>query len=371
MRASTLAILLALPALAACGEQGPSEEMRTNEGTANAPGTTIPDQAPEGRYETVDREGEETIIALPPGGEGEDDGYDARASQDEEGMVRDGVAYSPDILSDEDRDRLDPGQASLEQIAQGDWRSEDDRARDQYRNPVETLEFFGLRPDMTVVEVWPGGGWYTEVIAPYLAQGGGTYYAAGFDPETDSQYQRDSIAAFEREFASDPDTYGDVNMTVLSPQEAEVAPAGSADMVLTFRNVHNFVMNGFAENAFEGFYEALKPGGVLGVVDHRLPEDADDEMERSSGYVKRSTVMALAEEAGFEFVREAEINANPQDTADHPFGVWTLPPTSRTQGSDGQMPEGFDAERYAEIGESDRFTLMFRKPLAADGALME
>ena len=156
--------------------------------------------------------------------------------------------------------------------------------------------------------------------------------------------------------------YGDVQLTVFSREAETVAPDGSADMVLTFRNVHNWKMSGYAEESFEKFHAALKPGGTLGVVEHRLQEDADVSLERTSGYLKESTVIALAEAAGFELLEKSEINANPDDTADHPFGVWTLPPTSRTADRNGNAPDGFDAARYLAIGESDRMTLKFVKP---------
>lgn len=331
MRSSTLALLAALPLLAACGEEGASEEMRTVSGEANAPSEEIPEEVAEGRYERV------------------------------------GVAEERGTPGDD----MAGGALTLEQaVADADW-TEEQRARVQYRHPVETLEFFDLEPDMTVAEIWPGGGWYTEVIAPYLAQGGGDYYAVLFDPETGGERVRQAIARFRTEYAENPETYGDVMITALGPETEEIMPAGSADMVLTFRNAHNFVMNGFGESAFDQFYAALKPGGILGVVDHRLPEEADDAMEERSGYLKPSTVIELAEAAGFELVAQSEVNANPQDTADHPFGVWTLPPTSATQNRDGSVPEGFDPEAYKAIGESDRFTMKFVKPLGADGALME
>ncbi|MBB4657586.1 class I SAM-dependent methyltransferase [Parvularcula dongshanensis] len=349
----TLALLALVPLLGACGEPGASQEMQEGDGQANAPGTEAPDQPTERGDMAPDESGTVYTPGINP-----------------EGSPNPNAPIGTDPQPQPDEPEGD-GEMDIEAILEGDWRTDEERARDQYRHPAETLAFFGLEPDMTVVEVWPGGGWYTKVIAPYLAEGGGTYYAAGFDPEADSQYMKDGLQRFRETFVEDEDTYGDVNMSVLAADKIDVAPAGSADMVLTFRNVHNWVMNGFAEDAFAGFYEALKPGGVLGVVDHRLPEDADDAMERSSGYVKVSTVRDLAESAGFEYLGSSEANANPQDDADHPFGVWTLPPTSRTSGSDGAAPADFDPEEYAAIGESDRFTLKFQKPLAADGALME
>ncbi|WOI52311.1 hypothetical protein [Parvularcula sp. LCG005] len=252
----------------------------------------------------------------------------------------------------------------------GDARRGDAAARDMYRHPVETLEFFGIEPDMTVVEAWPGGGWYSDILAPYLAAGGGTLYAAHFDPATAAGYQSRALENFRTKYLENPEEYGDVRMTVLGGSEP-IAPAGSADMVLTFRNVHNWVMGGTAETIFAQFYDALEPGGVLGVVDHRLPEEASAEMEKSSGYVKESTVKALAEAAGFEFVEASEVNANAADTADHPYGVWTLPPSNRRPRDGEEAPEGFDPATFEAIGESDRMTLKFRKPIMADGALLE
>lgn len=368
-----LTLLLAASALglAACGERGASDEMRTAEGTANAPGTEVPEMA-EPTYE--EPEGQDgSALALPRGGDGTAGDYDARADDDMadgpggDMVGSDGTARTPGIAGGQAQ--LDPEQESLRDIVQHERRA-DDTGRDAYRHPVETLEFFGLEPDMTVVEVWPGGGYYTQIIAPFLAEGGGTYYAAGFDAEA-GEYQRERLAEFAEEFTSEPAIYGDVNMTVLADGKYDVAPAGMADMVLTFRNVHNWTMGGWSQEAFGGFYDALKPGGVLGVVEHRLPEGADDAMMDSSGYMKQSRVIELAEAAGFELAEASELNANPDDTADHPFGVWTLPPVSRTEGRDGSVPDSFDAQAYLDIGESDRMTLRFVKPLGADGALME
>lgn len=234
----------------------------------------------------------------------------------------------------------------------GAHRSEANRARDQYRHPAETLTFFGLTPGMTVVEVAPGGGWYTEVLAPILADHGKLYAAHGI-PEA-SEYAAKSLAAYQAKLASDP-LYKAVEVTRFGKDHYDgLAPAGSADMVLTFRNVHNWHMGGFAGDAFKAFYTVLKPGGVLGVVEHRLPEDRPDEAMKSSGYMKRSTIVALAEAAGFKLAGESEVNANPKDTADWPNGVWTLPPSFR----EGDK----DRAKYAAIGESDRMTLKFVKP---------
>ena len=255
---------------------------------------------------------------------------------------------------------MDSAGPSLADIAAGAQRKPEDLARDGFRHPVETLSFFGLEPDMTVVEIWPGSGWYTRIIAPYVAQGGGTYYATGFEIG-DNERARDFWESFQQSI-SDEAVYGTVRYTTLSPDSDGVAPAGSADMVLTFRNIHNWMNGGYAQNAFNEFYTALKPGGILGVVEHRLPADRDQDESAPSGYVSEAYVKGLAAAAGFEFVGSSEINANPLDTADHPFGVWTLPPTLRA-GNYGETPDpDFDLDPYRAIGESDRMTLKFRKP---------
>ena len=220
-------------------------------------------------------------------------------------------------------------------------------ARDQWRHPRETLGFFGVQPDHTVVEIWPGGGWYTEILAPLLNEQG-TYYAAA------SERGLNGVRAM---MTKDPATYGKVRLAGFPAQGTDArVPDGSADVVLTFRNVHNWVMASppIGEEAFRQMYAMLKPGGVLGVVDHRLPETASPEQERSSGYVKVSTVRRLAEAAGFRLEAESEINANPRDSKNHPNGVWSLPPTFR--GKD------VDRARFEAIGESDRMTLRFVKP---------
>ena len=224
-------------------------------------------------------------------------------------------------------------------------------ARDPHRHPYETLSFFGVRPTDTVVEIWPGGGWYTEILAPYVLQGGGTYYAAA---------NGNGLNNVRTRMSGNAALYGGIRLASFpagTNNSAEpMVPDGTADVVLTFRNVHNWMMGDspFAEEAFRQMYAMLKPGGTLGVVDHRLPESADSARERSSGYLKTSTVRRLAEAAGFRLAAESEINANPRDTTDHPQGVWTLPPALRL----GDQ----DRARYVAIGESDRMTLRFVKP---------
>jgi len=242
---------------------------------------------------------------------------------------------------------------ALQQAVANPQRSEKNRARDQYRHPAETLAFFGIRPTDTVVEIWPGGGWYTEILAPYLAAKGRLIAAAPAGKGADSLAKR---------LDANPALFGKVERanfpTVLGG--TGVAP-GTADAVLTFRNVHNWGMGylqpertPYSEAAFAELFAMLKPGGVLGIEDHRLPEDASAEREKSSGYIKVSTVRALAEKAGFQFVAASEVNANPKDTTDWPEGVWTLPPTLALGDT--------DRARYVAIGESDRMTLKFVKP---------
>jgi predicted methyltransferase len=220
-------------------------------------------------------------------------------------------------------------------------------ARDVWRHPRETLGFFGVEADDTLVEIWPGGGWYSEILAPLLAERG-TYWAVGSERQ---------LRAVREMAAKDAATYGRTRFAAFpaGPGEARV-PDGSADVVVTFRNVHNWLgaEPPIAEEAFRQMFAMLKPGGVLGVAEHRLPEGADAARERTSGYVKVSTVRRLAVGAGFRFVASSEVNANPRDTKDHPNGVWSLPPTLR--GGD------VDRDRFLAIGESDRMTLKFVKP---------
>lgn len=259
--------------------------------------------------------------------------------------------------------RAIPAYGSLEWAVAGDWRMESERARDVWRKPVDTLSFFDVKGSDTVVELYPGGGWYTAILAPYLKAGGGKLYAAHFDPSS-SDYARTNLESFRAAFVDKPELYGDITVTVASKTSPGVAPDGSADVVLTFRNVHNWMMGGFADKMFADAFRALKPGGVLGVEEHRLPSARDQDPTGSTGYVQESFVIQLAEAAGFEFVGSSEVNANPADTADHPLGVWMLPPTLRAPKPDDPLAATYSADVYKAIGESDRMTLKFRKPLA-------
>lgn len=243
---------------------------------------------------------------------------------------------------------------ALMAVIAGDHRSAANKARDRYRHPAETLTFFGLKPDMTVVEVWPAGGWYTEILGPYLRKSG-KYYAAGWDPEAKAEFIRQGLKAFSDKLAARPDLYAGTEMTVLSPPgKTAIAPPGTADMVLTFRNIHNWMGSGTAEKVFAAMYTALKPGGVLGVVEHRAKTDVPQDPKAASGYVREDYAIALGQKAGFVLEERSGINANPKDTKDYEKGVWTLPPTY----AEGEK----DKDKYTAIGESDRFTLRFRKP---------
>lgn len=244
---------------------------------------------------------------------------------------------------------------ALTAIASGAHRPDASRARDAHRHPVETLTFFGLEPGMTVVEIWPAAGWYTEIIAPYLRDKG-KYYAAHWDPEAKPEFIRKGVQAFREKLAARPDLYAGTEMTVFAlPDKLDIAPAGTADMVLTFRNIHNWMASGSAEVAFAAMFRALKPGGVLGVVEHRGDPGVAQDLKAKTGYVNEDFAIRLAEQAGFMLEAKSDVNANPKDTKDYEKGVWTLPPTLALGDK--------DREKYLAIGESDRFTLKFRKPL--------
>lgn len=254
-----------------------------------------------------------------------------------------------------------PPKGSLEWAVQGPWRAQD-RVRDGARHPMETLRFFGLQPRMTVVDFWPGSGWYTEILAPYLHEGEGKYYAAGFETGPGSDPAQTALMnAFQQRFDADRRLYGEIEFTAFGPTSGPVAPAGTADLVLFMRNIHAWMAAGIAEKAFADAYGALRPGGVLGIEQHRLSPEADQDPAAANGYVQEAFVKQLAAEAGFIFVAASEINANETDTRDHPFGVDSLPPTRRSQGPDRALtPE--ERAKLDAIGESDRMTLKFRKP---------
>jgi predicted methyltransferase len=243
----------------------------------------------------------------------------------------------------------------LAAVIAGDHRSAENKARDQYRNPAETLEFFSVTPDATVVEIWPGGGWYTEILAPYLRDEG-RYIGAGFDRESNVEFIRMAAERFQAKLDANPELYDKAETAVfMPPGQLEEIPENTADVVLTFRSIHNWMPRGNQDAIFAAIYRILKPGGVLGVVEHRGDPAVPQDPEAKSGYVNQDYAIELAEKAGFVLNGSSEINANPRDIKDYPEGVWTLPPTLRLK-EQGR-------ETYLGIGESDRFTLRFIKPV--------
>ena len=224
--------------------------------------------------------------------------------------------------------------------------------RDPARHPAEELASFGIKPNMTVVELWPGGGYWTEILGAYLAKGGGTYYVAlnaPGDAEEDKGTER-----WRTRMAAQKDRLGVIHETMLGPKNMDIAPAGSADMVLTFRNLHNWMDGGYADEVLAAAFKALKPGGILGVEEHRGRNDKPQDPKAKDGYVRQDYTVALAKKAGFVLIGSSEVNANPKDTKDWVDGVWTLPPTL----SQGDK----DRAKYVAIGEADNFVLKFQKP---------
>jgi predicted methyltransferase len=225
--------------------------------------------------------------------------------------------------------------------------------RDAVRHPAAELEFLGLRPDQTVVEISPGGGYWTEILAPYLRPHG-TYYVA-VPPAGDPEAPPPGKDKYRAKLSANPELYDRIRLSELGKDHFQVAPAGSAYLIVTFRNLHNWMDAGYAEKALAGFYQALKPGGILGIEDHRGRNDQPQDPKADSGYVRQDYAIELARKAGFELVATSELLANPRDTKDWPKGVWTLPPTL-TLGDQ-------DRAKYVAIGEADNFLLKFRKPL--------
>ena len=249
-----------------------------------------------------------------------------------------------------------PELTPLQKVINGNHRSKEHKHRDQYRHPEQTLAFFDVKPNMTVVEIAPGEGWYTEILAPYLRESG-KLYASHFSPDSPVQFHKDSLKAFLDKVRKQPSIYDKVEITALyPPTQTQIAPEGSADRVLTFRNVHNWMKNSQAASVFGAMFKALKPGGILGIVEHRGNSMKPQDPQAKSGYVSEDYIIDLARNAGFEFLAKSEINANPKDTKNHPEGVWTLPPTLRLKNK--------DREKYMVIGESDRMTIKFMKPHA-------
>ncbi len=239
------------------------------------------------------------------------------------------------------------GPNSLDKIMAGNHRSEVNRARDVYRHPVETLAFFGVKPDSTVVEIYPGGGWDTQLLPPYLRDG--RRYVAAFPAQSTR-----GLKTFQDKLAARPALYDKVKIVPWGAVALDIRPEGGADFVLTFRNVHNWVDDDNVDIFMKSFFDALKPGGVLGVVEHRAKPGSKVKQSIESGYVTEDYVIRHAQMAGFKLDAKSEINANPKDTKDYKKGVWTLPPV---------LTEGeADRAKYLAIGESDRMTLRFIKP---------
>lgn len=260
-----------------------------------------------------------------------------------------------------DRSTADaPPEGSLSWALAGPWRI--DAERDQWRHPLQSLLFWGLDGPMNVLEILPGRGWYTAILAPYLAANGGHLTVASFDPRSNSLAQRETLAAWEARFNADPALYGRIERTVVSAAGGALAPANSIDLAILANNVHTLMAEGIAERVFSEVLTALKPGGVFGVEQHRAASTGLQDPLAGAGYVQEAYVKALAQEAGFEFVAASDVNANPRDTRDHPFGVWTLPPTLRSSPLGRPDDPNFNSAPFQAIGESDRMTLKFRKP---------
>jgi predicted methyltransferase len=242
---------------------------------------------------------------------------------------------------------------ALTAILAGDQRTAEERARDVYRHPKETLLFFGIRPEMRVMEVWPEPGWYTEIIAPLLRDKG-KYYAAVIGARPGDNYITRRLDDYRARLAARAELYDRVTVVTFPDDGSDAVPPGSLDMVLTFRNIHNWMARDAAPQAFATMYKALRPGGILGVVEHRGNPATPQDLHAKSGYVNEEYAIHLIEAQGFRLVAKSEVNDNPKDTKDYEQGVWTLPPTYRLGAK--------DHDKYAAIGESDRFTLRFVKP---------
>lgn len=243
--------------------------------------------------------------------------------------------------------------AKLDVALAGDWRSEKNKARDVYRHPKQTLQFFGLKSNQTVIELVPGGGWYTEILAPALKDSG-QYVAAIVKPKNSTGEDASDKSGLRAKFAADPAHFGGARVVEFDGTAPVFGPPASADLVLTFRNAHNWTDEGTASAMFKAMFTVLKPGGTLGVEDHRAKPGTTLVEDKNSGYLPEDAVIKLATDAGFKLVGKSEINANPKDTKDYPKGVWTLPPVLALKDQ--------DKAKYVAIGESDRMTLKFVKP---------
>ncbi len=262
--------------------------------------------------------------------------------------------------------KLAQQEGTVEWAVSGQWRNATDKARDKYRHPIEVINFFEIAPQHTVIDMWPGVGYMSEILAPYLTRGKGRYLAALF-PEAASQAKPATAASslgeqYKAHFGGNKKIYGAVEYSAFGPDTGPLLPAGTADCVLFLLVIQEWMAAGIAEKAFADAFAALKPGGILGIEQHRADIGTAQDPAATNGYVQEPFVRQLATEAGFAYVAASEINANPKDDKDHPFGVWTLPPQRLTAPRGQPANPEWDSTLYESIGESDRMTLKFRKP---------
>ena len=246
-------------------------------------------------------------------------------------------------------------------VVDGSWRTQEDRARDGVRHPVESFAFWGLKPNMTVAEIRPGAGYWTDLLAPYLAAGGGKLIVTSGDPDKMTDAQKAGRDRYLKRYQDNPALFGTLEVGVFAANSDKLLAApNSVDLIISSRNFHGFVLQNIKDYALKSMFNALKPGGLVAIEQHR--GDARRPQNAASGYIRQDWVIAQMRQAGFEFVAASELNANQKDTKDHPFGVWTLPPTLQTAPSGQPANPDFDNAKYKAIGESDRMTLLFRKP---------
>jgi predicted methyltransferase len=252
--------------------------------------------------------------------------------------------------------------AALDAAVAGSWRTAEEKARDAARHPAATLAFWQIRPSMTVVEIRPGGGYWTDIVAPYLAAGGGKLIVTSGDPDKMTPAQIEGRDRFLKTYQDNPAVFGTLGQGVFAANsDKPLAPAGTVDLIISSRNFHGFVLQNIKDYAIKSMFDALKPGGLVGIEQHR--GDGRRAQDANSGYMRQDWLIAEMRKGGFEFVGASEINANPKDTKDHPFGVWTLPPVLQTSPRGQPADPNFDTSKYKAIGESDRMTLLFRKPV--------
>jgi predicted methyltransferase len=254
-----------------------------------------------------------------------------------------------------------PAPGTLAWAIGGPWRIDPDR--DEWRHPLQTLLFWGLEGNMTVLEVMPGLGWYTSILAPYTHANGGRLIAASFDPDHGPMAERETLAAWRARFSHNPALFGEIVETVVSQtQDRPLAPPASVDLAILANDFHLLMAEGIAERVLKEIFSALKPGGIFGIEQHRAYSSGEQDPTARSGYVQELYVKTLAQEAGFAFIAATDVNANPHDNRDHPFGVWSLPPALRTAPLGRPDNSHYDTGPFRAIGESDRMTLRFEKP---------